>query len=200
MSDDPTDRPDEQPTRSLPPAVDLSADIPAFIGHYRILGKLGEGGMGLVYLAEQESPRRQVAIKVVRGGSFVDEAMVRMFRREADTLARLKHPNIAAIYESGRTEDGHHFFAMELVQGQTLDVFLSSRGAGTNRNEAHFRLALFRKLADTVHYAHQRGVIHRGGQGLSMAGLLWKPRKSFNLGGINHFVSDTLNVLYLEAE
>ena len=78
--------------------------LPSRIGRYRIVGKLGEGGMGVVYEAEQESPRRRVAVKVVRGGQFVDEQQVRMFQREADTLARLKHPNIGAIYDSGCTE------------------------------------------------------------------------------------------------
>jgi len=134
---------------------------PEFIGGYRILSKLGEGGMGVVYEAEQDSPRRRVAVKVVRGGVFVDEARVRLFRREAETLARLKHPNIATIYESGRTGDGRHFFAMELVQGETLDRHMARRGAVSSDAEVRFRLALFRTIADAVHYAHQRGVIHR---------------------------------------
>jgi serine/threonine protein kinase/tetratricopeptide (TPR) repeat protein len=135
--------------------------LPSTIGRYRVLGKLGEGGMGVVYEAEQQDPRRHVAVKVVRGGAFVDEARVRMFRREADTLARLKHPNIGAIHESGRTEDGQHFFAMELVRGQTLDRFLAKRSPVDGHDELRFRLTLFRKVADAVHYAHQRGVIHR---------------------------------------
>jgi len=88
-----------------------TGDLPRSIGHYRILRKLGEGGMGIVYEAEQQNPRRRVALKVIRGGRFVDDATIRMFRREAETLARLRHPNIGAIYESGRTEEGQHFFA-----------------------------------------------------------------------------------------
>ena len=67
--------------------------------------------MGVVYEAEQNNPRRRVAVKVVRGGQFVDESRVKLFQREADTLARLKHPNIAGIYEAGRTDGGQHFFA-----------------------------------------------------------------------------------------
>ena len=82
--------------------------------------------MGTVYEAEQESPKRKVAVKVVRGGQFV----------EADTLARLKHPNIGGIYESGRTEDGQHFFAMELVRGQTLDEYTSSRPSVADPHDA----------------------------------------------------------------
>jgi tRNA A-37 threonylcarbamoyl transferase component Bud32 len=117
--------------------------------------------MGTVYEAQQESPRRKVAVKVVRGGQFVDEQRIRMFQREADTLARLKHPNIGGIYETGRTEDGQHYFAMELIRGQTLDAYMNSRPSIANPQELRFRLELFRKIADAVHYAHQRGVIHR---------------------------------------
>jgi tRNA A-37 threonylcarbamoyl transferase component Bud32 len=137
-----------------------TGEIPQSIGRYRILGKLGEGGMGIVYEAEQQDPRRRVALKVVRG-RFVDESTIRMFRREAETLARLRHPNIGAIYESGRTEDGQHFFAMELVVGDNLDAFLARRPRTMTPDEVRFRLALFRRIAEAVHYAHQRGVIHR---------------------------------------
>jgi hypothetical protein len=111
----------------------LGRPVPASIGDYRITGVLGEGGMGTVYEAEQSMPRRAVALKVVRGGQFVDEQGLRMFQREAETLARLKHPNIASIYESGRTDDGQHFFAMELVRGQMLQHYLG--GAVTTRRE-----------------------------------------------------------------
>ena len=138
-----------------------TGDLPRSIGHYRILRKLGEGGMGIVYEAEQQNPRRRVALKVIRGGRFVDDATIRMFRREAETLARLRHPNIGAIYESGRTEEGQHFFAMELVQGDNLDGYLAHRPKPTTSEEVRFRLALFRRIAEAVHYAHMRGVIHR---------------------------------------
>ena len=135
--------------------------VPEFIGPYRIVGELGAGGMGIVYEAEQQEPRRRVALKVVRGGRFVDDHTVRMFHREVETLARLKHPNIAGIYESGRTEAGEHYFAMELVEGLTLDRFTASRPGPLTAEEQQFRLKLFRQMADAVHYAHQRGVIHR---------------------------------------
>ena len=114
---DPSDAPTVVPSGL--PTVDVGArssaghPLPDRIGRYQILGVLGEGGMGVVYEAEQPHPKRRVALKVIRGGAFVDEARLRMFQREADTLARLEHPNIAAIYESGRTDDGQHFFAME---------------------------------------------------------------------------------------
>jgi serine/threonine protein kinase/Tfp pilus assembly protein PilF len=137
--------------------------VPQTIGTYRVLGKLGEGGMGVVYEAEQQQPKRKVALKVVRGGQIVDEYQVKLFQREVDTLARLKHPNIAAIYESGRTEGGRHFFAMELVRGSTLDLHVAnSRTDGAvTPTELRDRLRLFCRICDAVNYAHQRGVIHR---------------------------------------
>ncbi len=168
--------PDRHPDRAMPsdgdhtipsdprtlPATDESGNtsphpsLPASIGSYTILGKLGEGGMGIVYEAEQQNPKRRVALKVVRGGHLVDALSVKMFQREAETLGRLKHPNIGAIYESGRTDDGRHFFAMELVRGQTLDARLRAGAI-----DIPGRLALFRTICDAVNYAHQRGVIHR---------------------------------------
>ncbi len=121
------------------------ARMPESIGEYRVLGVLGEGGMGIVYEAEQASPRRRVALKVIRGGQFVDDNHVKMFQREAETLARLKHPNIGAIYESGRTEDGHHFFAMELVRGETLDRYLAGRADSAAPGELDHRLEALSK-------------------------------------------------------
>ena len=131
---------------------------PEFIGQYRIAAEIGIGGMGVVYEAEQQETRRRVALKVVRGGRFVDEQSLRMFKREVETLARLKHPNIAGIYESGRTEQGEHFFAMELIEGKTLDRFLQSRPRVLDKEEQELRLRLFKQMAEAVHYAHQRGV------------------------------------------
>jgi serine/threonine protein kinase/tetratricopeptide (TPR) repeat protein len=138
-----------------------SKPLPASIGPYLILARLGEGGMGTVYEAEQPHPRRRVALKVIRGGQWLDDERVRMFRREVETLARLKHPNIAAIYDAGRTEDGQHFFAMELVRGSTLDDFLRDRTRRPDDAEVQFRLRLFQSICEAVNYAHQRGVIHR---------------------------------------
>jgi non-specific serine/threonine protein kinase/serine/threonine-protein kinase len=131
------------------------------VGDYRILGVLGEGGMGVVYEAEQSSPHRKVAVKVMRRGHTVDEVHSRMFHHEAQTLARLRHPKIAAIFESGHTADGHDFFAMELVRGQTLGSWLEARSAPLTAAELRTRLRLFHSICEPVHYAHLRGVIHR---------------------------------------
>ena len=147
-------------TMAAPPPLE---NLPGAIGGFRILGKLGEGGMGIVYEAEQKNPSRRVALKVVRGGHFVDEDYLRMFRREAETLARLVHPNIAAIYEVGRTDDGQHFFTMELVAGKTLGAYVRDRlgGGHPTREQLRERLRLFDTICRAVNYAHQRGVIHR---------------------------------------
>jgi serine/threonine protein kinase len=158
---------DPDPTLERPPRDEgpLSparlAGGPATIGPYRILGVLGEGGMGIVYEAEQQQPHRRVALKVIRGGTFVDDKRITMFRREIETLARLDHPGIGAIYDAGRTDGGQHFFAMELVQGRTLDAYLGARRGPLDEPEVRFRLRLFRSICHVVHYAHQRGVIHR---------------------------------------
>ena len=143
------------------PAGSRDASPPVAIAGYRILGELGRGGMGVVWEAEQERPKRRVALKVMRRDHQVDELHARMFQREAETLARLKHPNIAAIYASGHTDDGSDYFAMELVTGRTLDRWLKSRPAVIDSDELRLRLRLFRTICDAVHYAHQRGVIHR---------------------------------------
>ena len=135
--------------------------LPKTIGPYRILGVLGEGGMGVVFEAEQERPRRRVALKVIRGSLVLDDVSVRMFQREVDTLARLKHANIADIYDAGRTEGGENYFAMELVRGQELDDYIRSRPGPLDEAELRFRLRLFQVICGAVNYAHQRGVVHR---------------------------------------
>jgi non-specific serine/threonine protein kinase/serine/threonine-protein kinase len=135
--------------------------MPKSIGGYRIVGLLGEGGMGVVWEAEQQSPNRRVAVKVMRQAKFFDPVQARMFEREVEMLGRLKHPNIAAIYESGRTEGGHGFFAMELVRGETLHRWLAGRPTPVTPEELVLRLRLFQVVCDAVSYAHQRGVIHR---------------------------------------
>lgn len=129
--------------------------LPEYIGPYRIICRLGEGGMGIVYEGEQPTTKRSVAIKVLRGGSY-DKFRVRLFQREAQTLARLRHPAIGAVFEAGRTDDGRDYFAMELVRGMPL-----TRYAEEKRISLRARLELFCLICHAIHYAHQRGVIHR---------------------------------------
>ncbi len=119
--------------------------------------------MGVVYEAEQQSPHRLVALKVIRGGAHVTEHEVRLFRREAQALGQLDHPGIAAIHEAGCTEEGHHYFAMELVRGERLDAYVRARplSPSGDRGEVRARLQLFLGICDAIHYAHLRGVIHR---------------------------------------
>ncbi|MBC7895279.1 MAG: serine/threonine protein kinase, partial [Cytophagaceae bacterium] len=131
---------------------------PDFLGHYRILRTLGEGGMGIVYEAEQDQPHRRVALKVIRP-DFVTPEMSRRFSRESEVLGRLQHPGIAQIYEAGTAESPwgpQSYFAMELVDGIPLTDFAASRTLDVRR-----RLELFGKVCEAVHYAHQKGVIHR---------------------------------------
>jgi serine/threonine protein kinase len=137
-------------------ADEAARRLPDNIGPYKITQFLGEGGMGIVYQGIQQSPERPVAIKVIRGGDHLDDIRVRLFRREAQTLARLKHPGIAAVHEAAWTEDGQHFFVMELVQGLPLMEYVRE-----TRLSLRERLELFRKVCEPIAYAHQRGVIHR---------------------------------------
>ena len=148
----------ERAFREEPAAV--PAHVQA-IGAYRILRRIGEGGMGIVYEAEQENPRRLVALKVVRGG-HADAHRLRLFHREVQALARLRHPAIAAIYEAGESGDGAPFFAMELAPGTTLsDAMRGSGPAAAALDSLPSRLRLFVTVCEAVNYAHQRGVVHR---------------------------------------
>ncbi len=143
-------------------AEDLpGSPMPKRIGGFTIEGLIGRGGMGIVYEAQQQTPRRRVALKLVRDAEFLDPVQVRMFEREAEALARLRHPNIAAVYETGRTEEGRPWFAMELVRGKTLDAHLRARPPLVGDKELRARLRMFATISAAVHYAHQRGVIHR---------------------------------------
>jgi len=135
-----------------------SADLLAEdkIGQFRIVRVLGEGGMGVVYEAEQASPKRRVALKVIRGG-HVSARVRRRFEVESAVLARLQHPGIAAVYEAGISGDGRWatpYFAMELVEGTSLSDF----GA---KLDVRGRVELVARVCDAVQHAHTKGVIHR---------------------------------------
>ncbi len=139
-------------TRLLP---GLTAPPPERIGPYTVIRKIGEGGMGVVYEARQEHPRRTVALKIVRPG-LTAESLRRRFEFEAEVLGRLQHPGIAHIYEAGMTPDGVAFFAMEFVRGRPLNEHV--RASGLDRREI---MELMARICDAVQHAHQRGVIHR---------------------------------------
>ncbi len=134
---------------------------PEQIGGYRILGVLGQGGMGVVYEAEQQNPNRIVALKVMRSG-LVSPDMLRRFEKEAQVLGRLHHIGIAQIYAGGMAEPpsaGHGpqpFFAMELVEGEPITDYCE-----THRLPPRQRLELLAKVCDAVEHAHQNKVIHR---------------------------------------
>jgi WD40 repeat protein/predicted Ser/Thr protein kinase len=125
------------------------------INRYRVLRVLGAGGMGTVYEAEQDNPRRTVALKVIRP-DLASPGLVRRFTHEARILGRLQHPGIARVYEAGVTEDGRPYFAMELIRGVPLDEY-----AGRHDLDAPARLALLARVCDAVQHAHDKGVIHR---------------------------------------
>ncbi len=126
------------------------------IDRYEIIGVLGEGGQGIVYRATQSSPKREVALKVLRAGRALDDHGRRLFDREIAALARLRHPAIAAIHEAGLTADGRPFFAMELIEGLPVHEF-----AREQRLPMRERLRLMQQVCEATHYAHQRGVLHR---------------------------------------
>ncbi|MCC5822650.1 MAG: tetratricopeptide repeat-containing serine/threonine protein kinase [Phycisphaerales bacterium] len=131
---------------------------PDRVAGYRIVRRLGAGGMGIVYEAEQERPARRVALKLLRAERLTGQGVRRM-EFEGEMLGRLSHPGIATVYEAGVWEDGgvtRPFVAMELVEGVAITDYV--RAAGLRVPE---RLALFAQVCDAAHHAHQRGVIHR---------------------------------------
>jgi eukaryotic-like serine/threonine-protein kinase len=131
-------------------------DHPAQIGPYRITGMLGEGGMGIVYRAEQTAPvRRDVALKILKLGMDTRQVMLR-FDTERQALAVMDHPSIAKVFDGGATDAGRPYFVMELVQGVPLTQYCDERGLGLDR-----RIALFARICRAVQHAHQKGVIHR---------------------------------------
>jgi serine/threonine protein kinase len=137
---------------------DQAPPPPQQVPGYRILRMIGQGGMGVVYEAEQQNPRRTVALKVIRPGLASAELM-RRFEHEAWVLGQLQHPGIAQIYEAGAidTPVGRQpFFAMELIRGRTLNQFIQETSPDRRQ-----RLELLARICDAAAHAHQRGVVHR---------------------------------------
>jgi serine/threonine protein kinase/tetratricopeptide (TPR) repeat protein len=142
-------------------AATLSSSPPAerpgtTIGPYKLLQVIGEGGFGLVYMAEQEEPvRRRVALKIIKLGMDTNRVIAR-FEAERQALALMEHPNIARVLDAGATDTGRPYFVMELVKGVPITEYCD-----TNRLSTHERLALFREVCAAVQHAHQKGIIHR---------------------------------------
>lgn len=130
--------------------------ISSSIGRYRILDKLGEGGMGSVLLAEQREPVvRRVAVKIIKSGMDSAEVIAR-FEAERQALSLMDHPNIAKVFDAGTTDSGQPYFVMELVKGSPLNRYCQDNNLSLDQ-----RLALFAAICNGVHHAHQKGVIHR---------------------------------------
>jgi hypothetical protein len=135
------------------PATDRTGEQ---VGRYRLLEKIGEGGFGQVYVAQQDQPvRRRVAVKVLKRGMDSNEILGR-FEAERQALALMEHPNIARVFDAGSTSSGQPFFAMELVRGVPITEFCEQQ-----RLDVRQRLELFIDVCQAVQHAHQKGVIHR---------------------------------------
>ena len=139
-----------------PVAVVLSEKPGDWIGRYNLLQKIGEGGCGVVYMAEQEEPvRRRVALKIIKLGMDTRSVVAR-FEAERQALALMDHPNIAKVFDAGATDTGRPYFVMELVRGVKITNFCDQNGLSTEE-----RLNLFSQVCHAIQHAHQKGVIHR---------------------------------------
>lgn len=149
------------PSPDLDPAVTLD-DAPlteglgTVIGRYKLLEKIGEGGMATVYMAEQERPvHRKVALKIIKLGMDTKQVIAR-FEAERQALAMMEHPNIAKVFDGGATETGRPYFVMELVKGVSITEYCDKNKLSTQE-----RLNLFIQVCKAVQHAHQKGIIHR---------------------------------------
>jgi WD40 repeat protein/serine/threonine protein kinase len=132
------------------------AEAGTLIGHYKLLQRIGEGGCGLVYMAEQHEPvRRRVALKVIKLGMDTKQVIAR-FEAERQALALMEHPNIAKVLDAGATESGRPYFVMELVRGVKITEYCDQKNLSTGE-----RLKLFIQVCQAIQHAHQKGIIHR---------------------------------------
>src|SRR5436309_10691595 len=128
----------------------------ALICRYKLLEKLGEGGFGAVWLAEQKEPvRRKVALKIIKLGMDTKQVVAR-FEAERQALALMDHPNIAKVLDAGSTDTGRPYFVMELVRGISITKFCDENNLPTSE-----RLDLFTQVCHAIQHAHQKGIIHR---------------------------------------
>src|SRR5437660_8927610 len=148
---------------SPPHALDATADEPAnhdgvgtVIGPYKLLEQIGEGGFGVVFMAEQQAPvRRKVALKVLKPGMDTRQVVAR-FEAERQALALMDHPNIARVFDGGATASGRPYFVMELVKGVPIVDYCDLQQLSTRK-----RLELFVTVCQAVQHAHGKGIIHR---------------------------------------
>jgi WD40 repeat protein/serine/threonine protein kinase len=134
----------------------LTESVDSIIGRYKLLEKLGEGGFGVVWLAEQTEPvRRKVALKIIKPGMDTRQVVAR-FEAERQALALMDHPNIAKVFDAGATKTGRPFFVMELVRGIRITDYCDE-----NRLPTQERLRLFIRICQAIQHAHQKGIIHR---------------------------------------
>ncbi len=137
-------------------AMPVTEKIGDKIGHYKLLQQIGEGGCGVVYMAEQEEPlRRRVAFKVIKLGMDTRQVIAR-FEAERQALALMDHPNIAKVLDAGATETGRPYFVMELVRGIRITDYCDQNNLSTQE-----RLDLFTPVCHAIQHAHQKGIIHR---------------------------------------
>jgi serine/threonine protein kinase len=145
-----------QMTEAGAPASPVSTETGRTIGPYKLLQKLGEGGFGIVYLAEQEQPvKRKVAVKVLKPG-LDSAAVLARFEAERQALALMDHPNIARVFDAGLTDDQRPYFVMELIKGIPITKYCDQE-----RLSPRERLDLFIPICQAVQHAHQKGIIHR---------------------------------------
>ena len=138
-------------TADLPPAAEHAGTV---IGPYKLLEQIGEGGMGVVYMAEQQRPiRRKVALKIIKPGMDTKQVIAR-FEAERQALALMDHLHIARVFDAGTTESGRPFFVMELVRGVPITEYCDTQKLPPRR-----RLELFVQVCQAVQHAHQKGVI-----------------------------------------
>ena len=143
-------------TEGISAAFDSDKIVGSKIGPYKLLQKIGEGGCGVVYMAEQEKPvRRRVALKVIKLGMDTKNVIAR-FEAERQALAMMDHPNIARVLEAGATETGRPYFVMELVRGIKITTYCDE-----NRLNVRQRLELFIQICGAIQHAHQKGIVHR---------------------------------------
>ena len=126
------------------------------IGRYKLLDQIGEGGFGVVYIAEQQEPvRRRVALKIIKLGMDTKQVIGR-FEAERQALALMDHPNIAKVFDAGATASGRPYFVMELVKGERITDYCDKNNLTTRQ-----RLGLFVQVCHAIQHAHQKGIIHR---------------------------------------